>query len=253
MILRAMRLRVPLKSWLEAQMVKEPDLDRLTLSNTDWKKLNYLIILLRPFAEFTNLLGSTRDCTINHTWNVYNSLFDHLESVSKKLLAKNQTSNPWIPEFTLAINAGLEKLKDYYTRTGDQVEEQYALAAILDPSQKLDIFSTPAWGPTFVKRYRQTFKEYWEEGYKESSSSIAELNPPAISAPQSLNEIFRRNRETPGVRASAIDNNEAERYLRAPIVSDEAETSVLAIWKRLELSYPSIAKMARDILAVPGK
>jgi len=39
MILQAMQLHIPLKSWLEAQMEKEPTLDRLTITNTDWKKL----------------------------------------------------------------------------------------------------------------------------------------------------------------------------------------------------------------------
>ncbi|RFU24974.1 hypothetical protein B7463_g11361, partial [Scytalidium lignicola] len=53
MILRAKRLRYSLKSWLEEQMEKEPTLDRLILTNTDWKKLDYLIFLLHPFALVT--------------------------------------------------------------------------------------------------------------------------------------------------------------------------------------------------------
>lgn len=42
MILRAMRLRVPLKSWLETQMQSEPGLDRLTLSNTGLEEVKIL-------------------------------------------------------------------------------------------------------------------------------------------------------------------------------------------------------------------
>ena len=41
--------------------------------------------------------------------------------------------------------------------------------------------------------------------------------------------------------------------MRAPLVSDETDALVLSVWKSLELSYPSVAKMARDILAVLGE
>ena len=53
---------------------------------------------------------------------------------------------PWISEFIIAINAGTEKLKEYYSKTGGPVESQYTLAAILDPSQKLGIFESTKWG-----------------------------------------------------------------------------------------------------------
>ena len=62
-----MRLRIPLRNWLDEQVLLEPGLERLALSTLDWKKLKYLIILLRPFAEYTSLIGNTRDTTINHT------------------------------------------------------------------------------------------------------------------------------------------------------------------------------------------
>jgi hypothetical protein len=43
--------------------------------------LDYLIILLHPFAEYISLIGNSRDATINHTGNVYNALFDHINVV----------------------------------------------------------------------------------------------------------------------------------------------------------------------------
>jgi hypothetical protein len=79
MILRAMHLHIPLRNWLDEQVLLEPDLEYLALSPMDWKKLKYLIILLCPFIKYTNLIGNTRDATINHTWNIYNALFDHLD------------------------------------------------------------------------------------------------------------------------------------------------------------------------------
>ena len=60
MVLRAMRLRIPLRNWLDEEISMDPGLERLALSNMDWKKLKYLIILLRPFAEYTSLIGVGR-------------------------------------------------------------------------------------------------------------------------------------------------------------------------------------------------
>ena len=67
MILWALRLRIPLRNWLDEEILEDPDLEYLSLSNMDWKKLKYLLILLRPFAEYTALIGNTKDATINHT------------------------------------------------------------------------------------------------------------------------------------------------------------------------------------------
>ncbi len=99
------------------------------------------------------------------------------------------------------------------------------------------------------------FIKHWEDNYNNSTLETLDTEEPLCThVPLSLNSVFRLNRDTPGVReAIARPANEAEDYLRSPIVRDGAETPVLAIWKRLEASYPSVANMARDILAVPGK
>jgi hypothetical protein len=67
MILWAKRIHFPLQDWLDKQILNDPSQERLSLSNLDWKKLDYLIILLRPFAEYTSLIGNLKDATINHT------------------------------------------------------------------------------------------------------------------------------------------------------------------------------------------
>jgi hypothetical protein len=253
MILRAMRLRIPLRNWLDEQVLLEPGLDGLALSTLDWKKLKYLIILLRPFAEYTSLIGNTRDATINHTWNVYNALFDHLDMIRDQFHHKNQEKTPWISEFIAAVEIGTEKLKEYYSKTGGPIETQYALAALLDPSQKLGIFGSPEWGRSWSKKYQKEFVNYWSNNYRNLTMTMDD-QPRSSTAPQTLNGIFRQHRQSIGPsRVSSAAMNEAEQYLRAPVIGEDSETPVLQLWKRIEPSYPSLALMARDILAVPGK
>ncbi|OAF57249.1 hypothetical protein VC83_04624 [Pseudogymnoascus destructans] len=157
-------------------------------------------------------------------------------------------------EFTAAITAGVAKLRHYYTETGGPVEQTYALAAILDPSQKLDIFNAPEWDRSHSKKYRQIFLDYWKAYYQKDLRDQHEAVPPCPYTPTSLNAVFRMNRQLhKGWQSpSSTSYNEAERYLNAPVVSADADTPVLLVWKTLELSYPSVAKMARDILAVPA-
>ena len=69
-------------------------------------------------------------------------------------------------EFIMAIDAGTEKLKEYYSKTGRPVELQYALAAMLDPSQRLGIFESPEWGRPWIRKYIKEFVEYWSANYQ---------------------------------------------------------------------------------------
>jgi hypothetical protein len=105
----------------------------------DWKKLKYLIILLCSFAEYTSLIENTRDATINHTWNVYNALFNYLDMMWDQFCYKSIERTPWISKFIKAVDTSIAKLKEYYCKTRGLVEMQYTLAALLDPSQKLSI------------------------------------------------------------------------------------------------------------------
>jgi hAT family C-terminal dimerisation region len=252
MILRAKRIRFPLRDWLDEQILNDPSNERLSLSNRDWKKLDYLIILLRPFAEYTSLIGNSRDATINHTWNVYNALFDHLDVIRDQLDRKDLEKTPWILEFITAVDVGIAKLKEYYSKTGGPVETQYALAAMLDPSQKLDIFTAPGWGRTYSRKYTKDFVDHWSDNYQ-TVSVTGDNQPQASIAPQTLNGIFRQHRQNVGCnRVGSAAMNEAELYLRAPVIGEDSEIPVLQLWKRIEPSYPSLASMARDILAIPG-
>ena len=222
-----MRLQVPLKSWLEELIKLDTQLECLTLSNLEWKQLKYLIIVLRPFAMFTSLIGSTKDTTINHTWNIYNSLFDHLEETKVKL-SKKEALHPWISPFLTAIDSGSGMLSKYYSKTGGATEFQYAFAGMLDPSQKADIFKSSNWTTAMRRNYEQAFNKYWKANYADidQPSSIERSSSPPI---QSLNSMFRLNRDTPGVRAAkSYKDTEAYSYLQSPITTDP-NMSVLSL------------------------
>jgi hypothetical protein len=69
-----------------------------------------------------------------------------MDMIRHKFNYKDIEKTSWMYEFIIAVDAGTEKLKEYYSKTGGLVESQYALAAMFDPSQKLGIFESPEWG-----------------------------------------------------------------------------------------------------------
>jgi hypothetical protein len=76
-----------------------------------------------------------RDATINHMWNVYNALFDHLDMMQDQFCHKSVERTPWISKFIKVVDTGNAKLKEYYSKTGGPVETQYDLTVLLDSSQ----------------------------------------------------------------------------------------------------------------------
>jgi hypothetical protein len=80
-------------------------------------------------------------------------------------------------------------LKEYYSKTREPVETQYVLAAILDSSQKLDIFAGPGWGRSFFRKYTKEFVDHWSDNYQ-ILAVMGDDQPQASMAPQTLNSIF---------------------------------------------------------------
>jgi hypothetical protein len=93
---------------------------------------------------------------------------------------------------------------------------------------------------------------HWSANYHKLT--VTKNNQPQSSTvSQSLNTICQQYQQSIGSsRVSTVIINEAEQYLQALLIGEDSETLVLQLWKRIEPSYPSLAIIARDILAVPG-
>ena len=98
---------------------------------------------------------------------------------------------------------------------------QYALAAMLDPSQNLSIFTALEWGCLWKKKYMKEFVGHWSANYWKLAVT-KDNQPQSSTAPQSLNSIFRQYRQSIGPsRVSTVVINEAEQYLQAPLIGED--------------------------------
>lgn len=113
------------------------------LDQEEWRQVEYLLLITKPFFDFTNVLSKTRDATVHHVFSIYNSLFSHLENAEKKLKCK---AIPWKKRMLQALRAAKAKLSKYYSATDNEPYGIiYAIATILYPSKKLRYFDNADW------------------------------------------------------------------------------------------------------------
>jgi len=55
------------------------------LDEEEWRQVEYLLLITKPFFDFTNVLSKTRDVTVQHVFSIYNKLFNHLDAAERKL------------------------------------------------------------------------------------------------------------------------------------------------------------------------
>lgn len=116
---------------------------RFKLNLEEWRQVEYLLLLTKPFFDFTSVLSKTRDVTIQHIFSIYNKLFNHLDQAEERLRRK---SIPWKKNILTAIQAANAKLRKYYAQIDDQpYGSVYAIATILTPSKKLRYFDNADW------------------------------------------------------------------------------------------------------------
>ena len=206
----------------------QPDIDRycdthhharFKLNAEEWRQVEYLLLLTKPFFDFTNVLSKTRDVTIQHIFGIYNKLFNHLDRAEEKLKRK---SVPWKKSMLQALQAASEKLSKYYKETDSEAYSSvYAIATILSPSKKLRYFDNGDWRGhdefgrplDFMRRYRDIlqarFKLYQQKYQREIGPLSIERTP--HSADDELEELC----ESQTALQAEVDQPEDEisRYL----------------------------------------
>lgn len=110
-----------------------------SFSRAEWRHIDYLIEVLRPFYIYTTEISRIKNSpTIHLVIQVYNGLIVHLSRYILRLTAKD---TPWKQEFYGALCASKAKLMEYWRKMINNGTDVYGLAMLLDPQAKLEAFS----------------------------------------------------------------------------------------------------------------
>lgn len=205
MLVRCIRLR----SAVSHYMVHETDrgAPALRLSDVEWKMVEYLVELLKPFATHGAALSVSTRPSIHIVWEKYNSLFEHLEKEKTKLARK---LHDWKQSLVDALKAGYAKLSEYYAKTTGALEELYNIGNMLNPSAKDKTYTRLEWEGGFQVRYTAEFKKTFRELYGgERTTQPAEAPCP----PRRSLDVYDISRIEPGAGQGSGSQSEVDRYL----------------------------------------
>lgn len=164
-------------------------------------------------------------------------------------------------------------LQKWYEKTYDFHGTIYAIATMLNPSIKMNLFSLEAWNDAdWASHYRQQFGKVYD-CYMERCPSLAQPDRSmGINMDDALDRIRssqKRRRLNDGSQSTDPPNprRELDEYLdsrkllyhgifylltvNSACVPERIGKNILGFWATHEPQYPVLAKVARDFLAIP--
>jgi hypothetical protein len=143
---RALCLKVNISNWLSHQIFdsntqikkkQREDLRKFCMNEQKWKKVAYMIKLLRSFHDWTQKINKTRDVIVHLVFSAYNSLFDQLKDQKIKC---ETIKIFWFENLTRALRKASNKLSKYYAMIEEKRDTLYNIEILLDSSKKLSFY-----------------------------------------------------------------------------------------------------------------
>jgi hypothetical protein len=185
----------------------------LVPTSTQWKQIEYLLDLTRPFMLYTNAIGKTRGPTIHNAFETYDHLFDHIEIAADRLVPKKQK---WKTNLHAGLWAARDKLMKYYTQTNMSHGNIYACAALLDPSKKLTAFDSRSFSTEekegFVQLLRDLVDEYTSKEQQTKSTPRSDNQPTKTQS--ALARILKKRKKKSHSLEGEDEDSEVTRYLQ---------------------------------------
>jgi hypothetical protein len=151
--------------------------------------------------------------------------------------------------FSTNINAGWQKLNDYYKRLDDNVV--YVPAVVLHPRMKWRYFKTK-WSDheDWLSTWKAELDKFWRHNY-EHKPGLTPANSAGTDSDSGGKDVKHAADEWSDGEDSGLD--QLEQYLsEQPDRSYSSADSLIKYWLAKRKIWPQLAKMALDIYAVPA-
>ncbi|OQE10648.1 hypothetical protein PENFLA_c084G03331 [Penicillium flavigenum] len=105
--------------------------EEMALDTEEWRQIDHLHYITKPFFDYTLALSKTRDITAHLVFRIYNVLFEHLEKSITQLKRKRVL---WKQQMLTSLESSREKLDEYYAQTDEVRGHIYAISTIAKPA-----------------------------------------------------------------------------------------------------------------------
>lgn len=251
MIQRAIKIKFFLDTYIskqiEARVDRYESLKRDQLTSTDWEELTHLNSLLEPFYKVT-LATEGVDTFLYKVIPGMDLLLSQLEEY------KNIYEHHPLSHMKHVINMGWSKLDQYYKLT-DEVPA-YVASVVLHPALKWQYFERK-WKmhPSWIHTAKKKIKQFWIKEYKDTAdkSPVADASNFLTSKTVDYSgdkDCILQSWMLPPSRSKVSDGDEYQIY--CDLEPDYSIKNPLDWWKEHERIYPSLGKMARELLCLPA-
>lgn len=173
-------------------------------------------------------------------------MFNHIEDVKGALNSQEGLGAlPCAPHLLTGLEAMETTLRQYYGATS--LPTVYGDAMILNPRCKLSIFETASWDAEQGQTYSDACRERFMKDYCSNTPADIDTSRSGIKRPCTDDAEFNA---LLAARTTKRVKNDYDQYMDTP--NDVTLRSPLEWYKANHLSVPDLAKMARDVLAVPA-
>ncbi len=219
-------------------------------------------------------MSKSHNVTIHRVFEVYQNIFDHIDDQREKLSNKRMR---WKMDIRFALDKSLDKAKAYYGKTENPRGLLLSLATCLNPYQKLELYKE--WdeeegnGPndpgSYTATYRRQFIAHYEKHYAPPEERSTLPTRQGLPIPRRMGVRGRSKQPLPS--DGSMPTSEAIQYIDSPVEPEPPEpvsksrchdhdkpqgrfyeSDLLGYWRFTSGRLPNLARMARDILAVPA-
>jgi hypothetical protein len=250
MLSRALYLQKAIEAFLDDD---DNNLGKFKLSKKEWQQAHLVATILLPFKKASIKLQSTNRPSIDSVFWTYESLFNKIDAIKATFSRPEYSSQDWIQELHIAVEAMSNKLSKHYTETKHAYV--YPDSVILEPRRKLMLFKQDSFGggDKYAERYKKECRDRYMQSYENSvdndmpnASEIRKRKCDDLTDDEDKDDY----RKALNQYASQAIENEFDRYLNTPPPPLHEHISTLEWWKQHNSILSRLALMARDTFAV---
>ncbi|KAL8497849.1 hypothetical protein ACS0TY_021264 [Phlomoides rotata] len=222
-------------------------------STEDWQQVETLCQYLKPLFDTANLLTTTNASTTN-------TFFHEAWKIQLELARAATSEDPFVSTLTKSMQENFDK----YWRNSCFI---LAIAVVMDPRFKLKLVEF-----SFSKIYGEESASYVkivDEGIHDLFLEYVSLPLPLTPAYAEVANGTSVKQDDSGIEiasnglgltdfdvyimetTSQLSKSELDQYLEESLLPRVHEFDVVGWWKVNRMKYPTLSKMARDILSIP--
>ena len=224
---------------LKSVCISDKGLHRFGLDDQEWKELESVTKILKPFEKASQSLCGDKNMTMGLAVPAYNYVMDRLEDRQHKVDITTK----------LAILNALQSLMWYYSETTNPT---YAVCMLLDPRIKDVYFERHRWDDASKRWAMESFRTIYDE-YKERYPPQQSIGPfrPTHSDYQSSDSENDEGLGFLGVPVVENDStvNEMSEYLNERRISSQ---NPYEWWYNNKGKYRVLYRMVLDFQAIPA-